>query len=395
MHLLILNSGSSSIKYRIYKLPHEHLLASGAVEKIGENSGIITHAMGEEKNVSEQRVPDHEAGLHLIADHIQKNVLGDETIAAVGHRVVHGGEYFSKPRIVTNEVLEKIEALSVLAPLHNPPNALGIRVARQVFPEAQQVAVFDTAFHQTLPSQAYRYPLPQTLYEKHRIRVYGMHGTSHQYVAEQAAHYLNRSLEATNLITIHLGNGCSMTAIRNGESVDTSMGLSPLAGLMMGTRSGDIDPSIPYFLGTQAGMSFQEIDQLLNHESGLKGIAGENDVRSILEKKDDGSQEAELALEMYTYRIKKFIGAYLAVLGRVDAIVFTAGVGENSAYIREKSMEGLTDLGIMLDHPRNQQASSQVSEIQSEQGKIKVLVIPTNEELSIAQQTYALLTKKN
>nr|WKN36276.1 acetate kinase [Tunicatimonas sp. TK19036] len=394
MNILVLNSGSSSIKYRIYQLPAEQLMAFGSVERIGEGEGTVTHHYNDKEASNERSIKDHREGLHLVADHIKSNVLGNESIDAVGHRVVHGGEYFSEPVVITDDVLDKIEELSVLAPLHNPPNALGIKVARQIFAEAYQVAVFDTAYHQTLPAYAYRYPLPQKLYKEDRIRVYGMHGTSHQYVAEQTAHYLNQPLPSTSLITVHLGNGCSMTAIKNGKSIDTSMGLSPLAGLMMGTRSGDIDPSIPYYLGTQTGRSLKEIDNLLNHESGLKGIAGENDVRTILKKQEAGDEAATLALNMYCYRIKKFIGAYLAVLGRVDAIVFTAGVGENSSYIRQESLTDLSNLGIIVDQGKNQHTSKEIREIQSEESKIKVLVVPTNEELSIAQQSYALVGKK-
>jgi acetate kinase len=395
MKVIVINTGSSSIKYGIYLMPEEKLMANGSVEKLGEEGSTVVHVVNEDKETSVQPVNDHQEGLKLISQFVREKVLKDGTVEAVGHRVVHGGETYSQPTEITDEVLAKIDELAVLAPLHNPPNATGIREARKVFPHAAQVAVFDTAFHQSLPNYAYRYALPMALYQNHGVRVYGMHGTSHQYVAQKTAHYLKQPLQSLNLITIHLGNGCSMSAIRNGKSVDTSMGLSPLAGLMMGTRCGDIDPAIPYFLGSQLNMTFEEIDTMLNKESGLKGVAGNNDLREVLQRKDQGSPEAELALQMYTYRIKKYIGAYLAVLGHLDGIIFTAGVGENSSYIREKSLEGLANLGISLDLIKNERSDAGVRELQKSESKTKILVVPTDEELSIAQQTYSLLSKNN
>jgi acetate kinase len=272
--------------------------------------------------------------------------------------------------------------------LHNPPNLEGIEVATEIFPEAPQVAVFDTAFHQTMPPAAYRYALPNQLYEEHSLRVYGFHGTSHLFVSQQAISYLGRPATATNLITIHLGNGCSITAVNGGKSVDTSMGFSPLAGLMMGSRSGDLDPAIVYFLGTKLNMSFEQIDQLLNKESGLLGISGYNDMRDIESRRAQGDAAAQLALDMYTYRIKKYIGAYLAALGRVDALVFTAGVGQNSACF------GLENLGIAVDAEKNKAGvTGPVTEIQAASSPVKVLIIPTNEELEIAQQTLTVIKK--
>ncbi|MEM6842096.1 MAG: acetate kinase [Bacteroidota bacterium] len=395
MNILVLNSGSSSIKFRIYDMPNEDLVAAGSVEKIGnDNADIHLEFAGQSEQIN-QPVRDHEEGLQWIANFLTNQVLADSPLNAVGHRVVHGGEEYSQPVLISDEVLHQVEKLALLAPLHNPPNARGIQVSRRVFPQAQQVAVFDTAFHATLPSYAFRYPIPTKLYEQYGIRVYGMHGTSHQYVAQQAADFLDKPMSETSLITIHLGNGCSMAAVKNGQSVDTSMGLSPLAGLMMGTRSGDIDPSIPFFLSEQANMSPAEIDHMLNHESGLKGIAGENDLREVLKLQQQGDKMAQLALEMYCYRIKKYIGAYMAVLGEVDALVFTAGVGENSDIVRERSLAGLENLGVELDVAKNQERSSGIRQLQRASSKVKILVVPTNEELAIAQQTYQVLSEKN
>ena len=398
MKILVINSGSSSIKYQLFSMPEERVLAKGAVERIGEAAATVTYESFQEdasyRYEKEQVISDHQQGLEtinqLLLDGQHGVIRAPEEIAVVGHRVVHGGEKFSQPTAITPAVVEQIEQLIPLAPLHNPPNLMGIRVAQRVFPSAQQVAVFDTAFHQTLPDYVYRYAIPNRLYDQHRIRVYGMHGTSHQYVAQEAARYLSKPLESLNLITIHLGNGCSMTAIRQGQSVDTSMGLSPLAGLMMGTRSGDIDPAIPYFLSQEEGLSPAEIDALLNKESGLMGIAGRNDLRVIMEQHETGDALSTLALRMYCYRIKRFIGAYLAALGRVDALVFTAGVGENSAYVREHSCQGLDHLGIAIDADKNQQSVRGAQAIQATNSPVEVLVVPTNEELAIAQQAYQL-----
>ncbi len=340
------------------------------------------------------RVADHQQGLEKIGQlllHAEHGVIRHpREVAVVGHRVVHGGEHFRTATRIDAEVLATIRELTPLAPLHNPPNALGVEVAQRVFPQAVAVAVFDTAFHQTLPDYAFRYPLPAAWYHHHHVRAYGMHGTSHQYVAERAAQHLGQPLKSLNLITIHLGNGCSMTAVQHGESVDTSMGLTPLAGLMMGTRSGDIDPAIGYFIAKETGQSVEEINQILNNESGLRGISGSNDLREVIQQHEAGDDDARLALAMYAYRIKRFIGAYYAVLGQVDALIFTAGVGENSALIRQMSCDGLSRLGISVDQKKNQAAVTGVREIQTDDSEVAVLVIPTNEELAIAQQAYAL-----
>ncbi len=403
MKILVINTGSSSIKFKLFELPQEQELLGGTVEKIGEKKGsmryMLTTPTGEKiEEQMEEAFTDYRSGLHKIAEVLFKREYGllnnPEDIQVVGHRVVHGGERFSQPVRINDQVLQQIEALVPLAPLHNPPNLEGIKVSYEIFPAAQQMAVFDTAFHQTLPSFAYRYAIPHHFYEKHQVRVYGMHGTSHQYVAQQAAHYLERPLQNLHLITVHLGNGCSMTAIKEGKSFDTSMGFSPLAGLVMGTRSGDIDPAVIFYMGRRLQMSMDEIDQTLNKQSGLKGLAHSNDLRDIIQREAEGEQEAKQALELYTYRIKKYLGAYYAALGKVDAIIFTAGVGENSPLIRARSCAGLERLGILIDPAKNAAKTTTIREIQQPNSAVKILVIPTNEELAIAREAYELVQTK-
>jgi acetate kinase len=399
MIVLVLNAGSSSIKYQLFSMPEAQVVAGGAVERIGEAHGRIKHTTfrGAPPRTYEQEQPvaDHQQGLRRVSELLLDDEYGvverPEEVGLIGHRVVHGGEYFSKATLINDEVKKRIKALTPLAPLHNPPNLTGIAEAQRVFPHAKQVAVFDTAFHQTLPDYAFRYPVPNDLYNEHGVRVYGMHGTSHRYVAQAAADLLQQPLTSLNLITIHLGNGCSMAAVRAGQSVDTSMGLTPLPGLMMGTRSGDVDPALVYFLTRETGRTAQEVDQLLNNESGLRGIAGNNDLRAVVAQYEAGDDAARLALEMYSYRIKKCIGAYLAVLGRVDALVFTAGVGENSPLVRQMSCAGLSPLGITIDDTLNQATSSEARAIQSSDSQVRILVVPTNEELAIAQEAYAVV----
>jgi acetate kinase len=315
-------------------------------------------------------------------------VIRDKTeISAIGHRVVHGGETFHSPTIIDEKVIAAIKENMRLAPLHNPPNLMGIEVARSIFPDSPQVAVFDTAFHQTIPMKAFLYAIPYKLYEKNGIRRYGFHGTSHAYVAERAAAYLGRPLSELNLITVHLGNGASMAALKNGKCMDTTMGMTPLEGLVMGTRSGDVDPALPFFLADHLGMSLKDIDGLLNKDSGLKGMCGTNDMREVMEKKDAGDVRAKIALEVYTYRIKKYIGAYFAALESLDALIFTAGIGENSPYIRELCCSGLQKLGIEIDPEKNRNTGEGMREISTPGSEIKILVVPTNEELKIAQET--------
>jgi len=394
MKVLVINSGSSSIKYQLFDMLNKTVLAKGLLEQIGEPQSKLTHhtrtAGGAwDEILRTQKVTGHQEGFALIGAVLNESGAVRDTgeLFGIGHRVVHGGEKFREPTVINAEVMATIRELIPLAPLHNPANLLGIEVALESAPEVPQVAVFDTAFHQSLPPYAFRYALPQDWYERHRIRRYGFHGTSHGYVAGQAAAHLNKPLASVNLITLHLGNGASVAAIKNGKSVDTSMGLTPLEGLIMGTRSGDIDPAIIFYLVRKADLSHDEIESLLNKHSGLKGVCGVNDMREITQLADKGDEPARLAIEMYCYRIKKYIGAYYAVLGDVDALVFTAGIGENAAGIRLQSCEGLAHLGIEIDEKKNEFNISGIFEIQSDASAIKILVIPTDEELEIAEQT--------
>jgi acetate kinase len=404
MKILVLNAGSSSIKYQLFDMPDKSPLAAGSVEKIGEEQGAVKYRVftreGAEKVYEEEAfVTDHSESLKRIVDLLldkEYGVINDaKEIVAVGHRVVHGGEQFSEPIKITEEVLETLRKLSYLAPLHNPANIKGIEVASDIFKDSVQVAVFDTAFHQSMPDCAYRYAVPEWLYAEQGLRAFGFHGTSHQYVSKEAAQFMSMEASQFNAISIHLGNGCSMTAIRNGESVDTTMGLTPLGGLVMGTRSGDIDPSLILFMAKHLDMTMEEIDHLLNKESGLKGLAGSNDLRDVLKRYNQQDPGAQLAVAMYVYRIKKYIGAYAAALGRVDALIFTAGVGENSAFIREKVCEELSILGIELDSALNNAKNTrEIRAIETSESKVKVLVVPTNEELEIATQTLPFVKKR-
>jgi acetate kinase len=337
--------------------------------------------------------PDHRrAFAHVGAALRAADVLRDASeLAVVGHRVVHGGDRFSAPARIDAAVCDAIRELSALAPLHNPANLTGIEVCLAAFPGVPQVAVFDTAFHQTLPPHAFRYAVPEDWYRRHGVRRYGFHGISHRYVAEQAAGALGRSLGALNLITLHLGNGASAAAIREGRCVDTSMGLTPLEGLVMGTRSGDLDPAIPLHVQRVAGLGAEAVDEALNHESGLQALGGTNDVRELLVRERAGDERARLALEIYAYRIRKYLGAYCAVLGRVDAVVFTGGVGENAARVRSLACAGLDSLGIALDERANAAASGALFEIGKAGSAVRVVVVRTNEELEIARQALAAL----
>jgi acetate kinase len=395
--VLVLNSGSSSIKYQLFRSEDWVALASGAVSRIGEPEGEIKAEWLDASGIRQSGrarvpIPTHQDGIDRIVKALHETrVLGDVSeLAAIGHRVVHGGEHFKRPTIVDDAVAEAIQGVVPLAPLHNPAHLAGIEVARRLFPTVPSVAVFDTAFHQTMPRTAYRYALPEWLYREHRIRRYGFHGTSHYYVAKRAAAVLGRPLETCNLITLHLGNGCSATAIRDGKSVDTSMGLTPLEGLVMGTRCGDIDPAIHFYLAKQIGLDTDAIEDLLNRQSGLLGICGVNDMREIDRLAEEGNDAAELAIGITAHRIKKYIGAYYAELGRVDAVVFTGGIGENAAEIRCRACEGLENLGIKMDDTLNY-ALKQHGErcISTPESSVQVLVIPTNEELEIAQQALA------
>ena len=324
----------------------------------------------------------------------ESGTLSDmDELAGIGHRVVHGGEAFHQPVCIDETVIGTIEELIPLAPLHNPANLTGIRVALENAAQVPQVAVFDTAFHQSIPEHAYLYALPYSLYEKQKIRRYGFHGTSHSYVARQAALYLGKPMEELNIITLHLGNGASAAAIQGGRCIDTSMGLTPLEGLVMGTRSGDLDPAILFYLGRQSGLDMDALDKLLNKQSGLKGICGENDMRTISQAAEAGDKRAKLALAIFSYRIKKYIGAYMAALGGVDCVVFTGGIGENSALVRQMSCQNMDRLGLRLDVKKNSVRQQETLEIQAPGNQVKLLVIPTNEEYEIASQTLQVINK--
>ncbi len=395
MKVLVINCGSSSIKYQLFEMPEEKVLAKGLLEKIGEETSPLTHQAKGESFKTKEAIPDHKKGLRFILDVLldkENGVIGDiKEISAVGHRVVHGGEKFTGSVLITKEVRDTIEEYADLAPLHNPPNLVGIDASMELFPGVPQVACFDTAFHQTIPEEAYIYAVPYELYEKYKIRRYGFHGTSHRYVARRAAGLLGKDKYDVNLITCHLGNGCSITAVKGGKSIDTSMGLTPLEGVAMGTRSGDIDPAITFHLMERLGMKPEEIDTLLNKKSGLLGVSGvSNDMRDVHEAAVSGNKRAALAIDIFSYRIKKYIGAYMAVLGKVDAVVFTGGIGENATFIREKVCTGLEELGISLDIKKNQDARGKEAFINTENSKVKILVIPTNEEGRIAHDTYEM-----
>lgn len=398
MKVAVINCGSSSIKYEVFSVPDHVMLATGLIEKIGSDDGRLRQrrraADGTfNEQVHSKHLADHRDGFEFMADvNREDRIIRDEgELLGIGHRVVHGGELFREPTLIDDEVVAAIRSLIPLAPLHNPSNLLGIEVARTRFPNVPQVAVFDTAFHQTLPPHAFHYAVPYDWYTNHHVRRYGFHGTSHLYVSREAAGYLGKAPEATNLITLHLGNGASCAAVRGGASVDTSMGLTPLEGLVMGTRSGDIDPALHFFVMRETGMSADELEKSLNSLSGLKGICGLNDMREIEEQAGSGVERAVLALDMFCYRIRKYIGAYMAVIGRPDAVVFTGGIGENSATVRGLVCRGLEHLGISLDEERNGAVSGSIAEIQADGGPVKLLVVKTDEEREIARQTVEVI----
>lgn len=398
MNILIINSGSSSIKYQLFRMPSVKPLCVGLMERIGQNNAVITHKIlidGNKEEIEETMpLANHEEGLQQVVSLLMNKQNGiiqnTKDIDVVGHRVVHGGELYSSAILITETVKENIKALSALAPLHNPANLKGIEVAEKIFTRAKQTAVFDTAFHQTIPDYAYRYAVPNKLYENDKIRVYGFHGTSHQYVTEQAAIYLNK--KDAKIVSIHLGNGCSMAAVKDGKCIDTSMGFSPLAGLIMGTRSGDIDPSVVFYLA-EKGYSSKDLNNLLNKQSGMLGLTGFNDMRDVNKAALNGDKHAELALQMYAYRIQKYIGAYATAMNGLDAVLFTAGVGENDANMRKRVCTNMSFLSISIDKEKNEIRSRSILDIGANDSKTKVLVVPTNEELEIAEQCFALLNK--
>ncbi|QIA07320.1 acetate/propionate family kinase [Draconibacterium halophilum] len=397
MNILVINAGSSSIKYQLIDMKTELPLSSGIVERIGLEKGLIKHKTfingSEEKTVEEFPIPDHGVGLKRVAELLMDKKVGvindPSEIKAVGHRLVHGAETFTETVEITNEVKAKVKELFPLAPLHNPANLIGVEVAEKVFPNAKQVGVFDTAFHQSIPEKAFRYALPEKFYSELRIRKYGFHGTSHKFISEKAIEYLGNP--DAKIVTIHLGNGASMAAVKGGVCVDTTMGMGPLSGLIMGTRSGDIDPAIIFYLAQQKGYSVQEISDLLNKESGMKGLTGLTDMRDVEKRQSEGDSVAILALEMYAYRVKQYIGSYAAAMNGVDAIVFTAGIGENDTSVRQMVCEDMDYLGITWNEEKDKNRKDGVHEINVDGAKVKVLIIPTNEELEIAKQSLSLI----
>lgn len=402
MKILIINAGSSSIKYQLMDIEDVHhytLLASGLVEKIGEPVGQLNHKTYEGETetslVEKNPIASHSEGMArvvaLLTDPEHGVIKDAAEVHGVGHRVLSCGEEYSDTVLIDDQVKATIRQYFPLGPLHNPANLMGIEVAQEFFPEAPQVAVFDTAFHQTMPSKAFLYAVPYEWYTQHNLRRYGFHGTSHKFITAATAEYLGKRVEDVNLISIHLGNGCSMAAIRNGKSVDTTMGVTPLEGLMMGTRSGDIDPAALEYIMDCTGINIHEMTTALNKQSGLKGICGVNDMREVVEAAASGNAMAETALQMFAYRIQKYIGAYMAVLPQLDAIVFTAGIGQNSFPVRARICDGLEHLGIRLDLEKNIAHSSVGREIQQDVATLKLLVLPTNEELQIALETKQII----
>ncbi len=395
--VLVLNSGSSSVKYQLLDMRDASRLAVGLVERIGEQTSRLKHTCVASGETRERTGPiaDHDAALKTVAEELTKDGLGLDSgeLAAIGHRVVHGGMFFTEPTVVDDTVLTEIERLIPVAPLHNPANLTGIRTAMALRPDLPQVAVFDTAFHTTMPESAARYAIDTKIADRYRVRRYGFHGTSHAYVSRETARLLGKAPEDVNVIVLHLGNGASASAVRGGKCVDTSMGLTPLEGLVMGTRSGDLDPAVIFHLQRVGGMSLDEIDTLLNKNSGLFGLCGDNDMREIRRRMDEGDAQAQLAFDIYIHRLKKYIGAYCAVLGSVDAVAFTAGVGENAAFVRAAAVAGLEGLGLAVDEARNAEHGDRARLISPEGARVAVAVVPTDEEMEIATQTYALVGK--
>lgn len=399
MDILALNCGSSSVKYQLYNWDRKEVVAKGVVERVAIGESFISHEVpGREDYKSEHDCPDHTVAIELIIKTLLNKEIGVvgsmDQISAVGHRVVHGGEKFASSVLIDDAVLEAIKEVQHLAPLHNPPNIMGIEAAKKVLPNVPHVAIFDTAFHQTMPEEAYIYPLPYEWYEKHSVRRYGFHGTSHLYVSKRAAVLLGKDAKDCNIITLHIGNGASHAAIRGGISIDTSMGLTPLEGAVMGTRCGDIDPAIPTFIMEREGYTAKEMDNLLNKKSGLFGITGQyTDRRDIGDGIAAGDKRCKLAQDIEAYRIKKYIGAYMAVLGKVDAIVFTAGVGEMGAEIRQQALEGLEPLGVKVDREKNLKTRTKKAEVEisTPDSPVKVFVIPTDEELVFTEDVVGIL----
>lgn len=398
MQILVINSGSSSVKFRVYDMQRESLLLSGAVTRIGEDSGSGAYrryadsGVEEEEQVIETPAGTHAEALQQILSGLENSVSG--SLSAIGHRVVHGGDRFRAPTRIDDKVIKGLRDMIPLAPLHNPASLAGIEATHKLCPQLPQVAVFDTAFFRSLPACAARYAVPDEWYRQYHVRRYGFHGISHQHVAGEAAAWLGCPLTSLRLITLHLGNGASVAAIRDGICVDTSMGMTPLAGLIMGTRCGDLDPAIHFYLARTLGMSLDEIEDKLNSESGMKGLCGVSDMREVLRLAHQGDEMARLAIDMYCYRISKYIGAYHAVLGGIDALVFTGGVGENAPFIRRAVCTRLSATGVTLDDERNQGYTGGISGIGASSSQASVLVVPANEELEIARQAVAVIRNR-
>lgn len=392
MKIVIINSGSSSIKYQLIEMPSKVVICTGMVDRIGLETSNFSYITNTDKIEEILPIANHKIGLEKIAQFLMDEKVGviksTNEINAVGHRVVHGGSYFSDTTIINDEVKDKIKELSELAPLHNPAHLVGINVAQIIFSSAKQIAVFDTAFHQTIPVVAHKYAIPNYLLTENKVRVYGFHGISHKYVSEKAIDYLENS---SKIITIHLGNGCSMTAVKEGKSIDHTMGFSPANGLIMGTRAGDIDQSVIFYLVKTLGYTPDEVNSILLKQSGMLGLTGYSDLRDIQSNAEQGNKDCQLALAMNAYRIKKYIGSYAAALNGLDAIVFTAGIGENSAYIRKLVCTDMEYFGIELDDTKNEIRSKEIREINSLNSRTKIMVIPTNEEIEIASQVHELL----
>ncbi len=398
MNILVLNSGSSSLKYKLFAVEQEKVLAYGVVERIGisEGLGMITHQLENDgKYQTETEIPDHQKALKMVLDLLVDSkwgVINDlREINGVGHRVLHGGEYFKKSVLVTKEDLDQMEELRELGPLHMPANIMGIRACQEIMPGTPQVAVFDTAFHQTMPKKAYLYAIPYEMYEKHRVRRYGFHGTSHRYVSGQAAKILGRPLESLKMITAHLGNGSSLAAIDGGKVIDTSMGLTPLEGMVMGTRSGDLDPAIVPFVANKLNLTPEQADDYLNKKSGFLGLTGYSDMRDIQKARKEGNSRAQEAYELFIYRLVKYVGAYYTALKGLDLLVFTAGIGENDSMTREDICRELEFLGVKMDYAKNKSLRGQDAILSLPESKVTIMLIPTNEELVIARDTLNLI----
>ena len=398
MKILVLNSGSSSIKFKLFDMNGRNVILDGFIEEIGSDHSKVNINYGNEPFVKDVAIKDHLEGMDYLNNFFKKSkILKDfSELDGIGHRVVHGGNKFQDSVIIDDEVIKTIDELSELAPLHNPGHLAGIKSAMAEAPNVPNVAVFDTVFHQTMPQYAYMYAIPYEYYEKYDVRKYGFHGTSHKYVTEQAANYMGIRLDAFNAISLHIGNGASVTAIKGGKSIDTSMGISPLEGLMMGTRSGDIDPAALYHIAKVTNKNQAEIDYMLNKESGLLGICGMSDIRKVKRMiLDQDDERAKLAYNMYMYRITKYIGSYFAIMGRVDAIIFTAGVGENYAHLRADICKTINHFGVNIDDGLNELKSNSIRFITKRDSVIRALVVPTNEELAIALEVRKLIKNKN